>query len=292
MRPVAIVSDSTHYLPADLIREAGVSEVSLYVRSGERQDRESDITDYAGFYGALAQPGDLPTTSQPSIGDFTAVYEPLLASGHDIVSVHLSAGVSGTHGAALQAKALLDERRTPGRIEVVDSQSAGGGLGCVVLAAASVANSGGGSDQVLARANEAAAAMRLWFCVDTLEYLQRGGRIGRAQAWLGGALQIKPILSIESDIIPVERVRTAGRAFERMVEYMRTLRDDGSDAWVVQHIQAADKADALVARGRELFGSDPIWVSEVGPVIGTYTGPGLVGVGGLPSALLDPVGPL
>jgi DegV family protein with EDD domain len=128
--------------------------------------------------------------------------------------------------------------------------------------------------------------MRLWFCVDTLEYLQRGGRIGRAQAWLGGALQIKPILSIESEITPVERVRTAGRAFERMVEYMRTLRDDGADAWVVQHIQAPERADALVARGRELFGSDPIWVSEVGPVIGTYTGPGLVGVGGLPSRLL------
>jgi len=128
--------------------------------------------------------------------------------------------------------------------------------------------------------------MRLWFCVDTLEYLQRGGRIGRAQAWLGGALQIKPILSIESEITPVERVRTAGRAFERMVDYLRTLRDDGADAWVVQHIQAPERADALVARGRELFGSDPIWVSEVGPVIGTYTGPGLVGVGGLPSHLL------
>lgn len=286
MRPVAIVSDSTHYLPPDLVRAAGVSEVSLYVRSGERQQRECDITDYAAFYGALAEPGELPSTSQPSIGDFAAVYEPLLESGHDIVSIHLSAGVSGTHGAALQAKSMLEERHPLGRIEVVDSQSAGGGLGCVVLAAAAIANAGLGSDEVLIRAEAAADAMRLWFCVDTLEYLQRGGRIGRAQAWLGGALQIKPILSIESEITPVERVRTAGRAFERMVDYLRTLRDDGADAWVVQHIQAPERADALVARGRELFGSDPIWVSEVGPVIGTYTGPGLVGVGGLPSRLL------
>jgi DegV family protein with EDD domain len=286
MRPVAIVSDSTHYLPADLVRAAGVSEVSLYVRSGERQQRECDITDYAAFYGALAEAGELPSTSQPSIGDFAAVYEPLLESGHDIVSIHLSAGVSGTHGAALQAKSMLEERHPLGRIEVVDSQSAGGGLGCVVLAAAAIANAGLGSDEVLIRAEAAADAMRLWFCVDTLEYLQRGGRIGRAQAWLGGALQIKPILSIESEITPVERVRTAGRAFERMVDYLRTLRDDGADAWVVQHIQAPERAEALVARGRELFGSDPIWVSEVGPVIGTYTGPGLVGVGGLPSRLL------
>ncbi|HEX2702762.1 MAG TPA: DegV family protein [Solirubrobacteraceae bacterium] len=286
MRPVAIVSDSTHYLPPDLVREAGVSEVSLYVRDGGRQRRECDITDYAEFYAGLAEPGELPSTSQPSIGDFTAVYEPLIESGHDIVSIHLSAGVSGTHGAALQAKAMLEEQHPLGRIKVVDSQSAGGGLGCVVLAAAAVANAGRGSDEVVARASEAARAMRLWFCVDTLEYLQRGGRIGRAQAWLGGALQIKPILSIESEITPVERVRTAGRAFERMVDYMQALRDDGADAWVVQHIRAAERADALVARGRELFDSDPLWVSEVGPVIGTYTGPGLVGVGGLPSRLL------
>jgi DegV family protein with EDD domain len=286
MRPVAIVSDSTHYLPLDVVREAGVSEVSLYVRIGERQQRECDITDYTAFYRGLAEPGELPSTSQPSIGDFAAVYEPLIESGHDIVSIHLSAGVSGTHGAALQAKAMLEEQHPLGRIEVVDSQTAGGGLGCVVLAAAAVAKAGGNRDEVLLRAQAAADAMRLWFCIDTLEYLQRGGRIGRAQAWLGGALQIKPILSIESEITPVERVRTAGRAFERMVDYQRTLRDDGSDAWVVQHIQAPERAAALVARGREVFGSDPIWVSEIGPVIGTYTGPGLVGVGGLPSRLL------
>jgi DegV family protein with EDD domain len=286
MRPVAIVSDSTHYLPPDLVREAGVSEVSLYVRIGEHQQRECDITDYTAFYGGLAQPGELPSTSQPSIGDFAAIYEPLLESGHDIVSIHLSAGVSGTHGAALQAKAMLEERHPLGRIAVVDSRSAGGGLGCVVLAAAAVAKAGGSREEVLLRAQAAADAMRLWFAVDTLEYLQRGGRIGRAQAWLGGALQIKPILSIKSEITPVERVRTAGRAFERMVDYQRTLRDDGSDAWVVQHIQAPERAAALVARGRELFGSDPIWISEIGPVIGTYTGPGLVGVGGLPLRLL------
>ncbi len=286
MRPVAIVSDSTHYLPPELTREAAISQVSLYVRSGEHQQREADITNYAAFYRGIAGSGDLPSTSQPSIGDFTAAYEPLLEAGHDIVSVHLSAGVSGTHGAALQAKALIDERGGPGRIEVVDSHSACGGLGCVVLASSAVARAGGDTDAVVARATAAAGLMRLWFCVDTLEYLQRGGRIGRAAAWLGGALQIKPILSIESDILPIERVRTAGRAFERMVEYMRTLQADGVDAWVVQHIQAEGRAQALVERGREVFGNEPLWVSEVGPVIGTYTGPGLLGVGGIPGRLL------
>jgi DegV family protein with EDD domain len=286
MRPVAIVSDSTHYLTRELIDAASVSEVSLYVRSGELQERESEITDYRAFYAGLAELSELPSTSQPSIGDFARAYEPLLAAGRDIVSIHLSAGVSGTHDAAAAARAMLEERGSTGRVEVIDSRSAAGGLGCVVLAAAAVADGGGSIDEVVARAHEARDAMRLWFCVDTLEYLQRGGRVGRAQAWLGGALQIKPILSIDSEITPVERVRTAGRAFERMVEYMRTLRDDGADGWVVQHIQADEKAAALVERGRELFGSEPVWVSEVGPVIGTYTGPGLIGVGGLPASLL------
>jgi DegV family protein with EDD domain len=128
--------------------------------------------------------------------------------------------------------------------------------------------------------------VRIWFCIDTLVYLARGGRIGRAQAWVGGALQVKPILSVEEEITPIERVRTAGRAFERMVGYLRSLRDEGSDGWVIQHIQAPDRAAALVGRGRELFGCEPQWVSEVGPVIGTYTGPGLLGVGGVPARLL------
>jgi DegV family protein with EDD domain len=139
---------------------------------------------------------------------------------------------------------------------------------------------------VLERARTAREAMRLWFCLDTLEYLQRGGRIGRAAAWIGGALQIKPILSVRSEITPVERVRTAGRGFERMVDYMRELRESGSDAWVVQHVRAPERAAALADRGRELFRSEPVWVSEIGPVIGTYTGPGLLGVGGLPASLL------
>jgi DegV family protein with EDD domain len=286
MRPVAIVTDSTHYISRELAQRAGIVEVSLYVRSGADVRREQDVEDYDAFYAALAGGGELPSTSQPSIGDFAAAYEPLLERGCDVVSVHLSAGLSGTTEAARQAQALLAERGAAGRIEIVDSQSACGGLGCVVLAAAAVAQAGGGVEEVLARALEARQAMRLWFCLDTLEYLQRGGRIGRAAAWIGGALQIKPILSVESEIMPVERVRTAGRGFERMVEYMHELRDGGSDAWVVQHVQAPERADALVARGREIFGSEPAWVSEIGPVIGTYTGPGLLGVGGVPASLL------
>ena len=287
MRPVAIVTDSTHYTTRELIEGAGVHEVSLYVSDGGEPRRESAITDYDAFYARLREASELPSTSQPSIGDFVAAYEPLLEAGLDIVSIHLAGGISGTVGAAAQAAALLGERLDDAepRIEVIDSETACGGLGCVVLAAAGAARAGAGIEEVVARAREARAALQIWFCIDTLAYLQRGGRIGRAQAWLGGALKIKPILSLEAEITPVERVRTSGRAFERMVEYMRMRRDDGADGWVVQHIQSPERAAALVEQGRELFGCEPAWVSEVGPVIGTYTGPGLIGVGGIPARL-------
>jgi DegV family protein with EDD domain len=126
----------------------------------------------------------------------------------------------------------------------------------------------------------------MWFAVDTLEYLRRGGRVGAAQAWLGGALKIKPILSIESEITPIERVRTQGKAFERMLDYMRARAQDGADGWIVQHIQAPDVAARLVEQGREIYGCEPVFVSEVGPVIGAHVGPGLLGVGGLPARFL------
>jgi DegV family protein with EDD domain len=286
MRPVAIVTDSTHYTPRELIAAAGVREVSLYVSDSTGSRRENEIEDYADFYARLREESSLPTTSQPSIGDFVDTYRPLLAAGNDVLSIHLAGGISGTVGAAAAAKALIDEHREEGRIEVMDAQTACGGLGCVVLAAAAAARTGADLDATLARAREARETLAIWFCIDTLSYLQRGGRVGRAQAWLGSALQVKPILSLEAEITPVERVRTAGRAFERMVDYMRSRRDDGADGWVVQHIQAPERAAALVERGRELFGCEPQWVSEVGPVIGTYTGPGLLGVGGIPKRLL------
>ena len=286
MSPVAVVTDTTHYLPADIAAQADLHLVSLYVRFGDDLERESEMPDFQAFYDRLGSAKELPTTSQPSIGDFVEVYEPLLEAGHDIVSLHISGGISGTYDSALQAKAQLEERGHGGRIEVLDSATACGGLGFVALAAAARAGKGGGLSEVAAHARAAREELKVWFAVDTLEYLRRGGRIGAAQAWIGGALKIKPILSIESEITPVERVRTSGKAFERMVEYMRSRQADGADAWMVQHIQAHEQAERLVERGREIFGTEPTCVSEVGPVIGAHVGPGLLGVGGLPASYL------
>jgi len=283
---VAIVSDTCHYLPAAVVAEHDIHLVSLYVHWPDGTQRESEITDYDAYYRRLGSETTLPTTSQPSIGDFLAVWEPLIEEDQDVVSIHLAGGISGTYEAARQAHGLLAERGLGDRVEVLDSQTACGGMGMLALVACAAARSGAGKDAVVARVREAHAAQNIWFCLDTLEYLRRGGRIGKAQAWLGGTLKIKPILSLEHEIVPVERVRTAGRAFERMVEYARELNDKGADGWVVQHIQAPEQAERLIERGREIFDSEPLFVSEVGPVIGTYTGPGLIGVGGVPRRLL------
>ena len=286
MNPVTVVTDTTNYLPRELADREGIYQVSLYVGWQDDQRREIELDGFDGFYERLRTDPDLPTTSQPSIGDFLAVWEPLLEDGQDIVSIHLAGGISGTCESARQARSLLVERGLGERIEVIDGETACGGLGLVLLAAAAAAHKGADKDTVAARAQEARKALKIWFCVDTLEYLRRGGRIGNAQAWIGSTLKIKPILSLDYEITPVERVRTAKRAFERMVQYAQELHDDGADRWVVQHIQATEQAERLMNRCREIFGSEPIFTSEVGPVIGTYTGPGLLGVGALPNALV------
>ncbi|HEY7960718.1 MAG TPA: DegV family protein [Solirubrobacteraceae bacterium] len=287
MPPVAVVSDTTSYLPRALADAQEIQQVSLYVGWSGESGRELDLKGFDEFYERLRTDAELPTTSQPSIGDFLAVWEPLLEAGRDVVSVHLAGGISGTCEAARQAQGLLAERGLGERVEVIDGETACGGTGLLLLAAAAAARAGGDKNAVAARVREARKALRIWFCLDTLEYLRRGGRIGKAQAWLGGTLKIKPILSLEYEITPVERVRTAGRAFERMVQYMHELHDSGADGWVVQHIQAPDQAQKLIEHGRELYGSEPTFVSEVGPVIGTYTGPGLIGVGAIPRSLLS-----
>ena len=284
--PVAVATDSTHYLPRELADREGVHQVSLYVGWGGESVRELEMDGFDAFYERLRTDSELPTTSQPSIGDFLEVWEPLLDEGHDVVSIHLAGGISGTCEAARQAHELLSERGLGERVEVLDSESGCGGTGLLVLAACAAARAGADKDAVVAHVRETRKSLKIWFCLDTLEYLRRGGRIGKAQAWLGGTLKIKPILSLEYEIMPVERVRTAGRAFERMVDYAQELRDGGADGWVVQHIQAPEQAERLIERCREIFDTEPVFTSEVGPVIGTYTGPGLIGVGAVPRTQL------
>jgi DegV family protein with EDD domain len=287
--PVAVVTDTTSYLPGDLAEANQIHLVSLYVVfGGERTVREADITDYDAFFEELRGTEQLPTTSQPSVGDFMQMWEPLLARGDDVISIHISGGISGTVESARQAVEQLEREGKGGeRVRVIDSATSAGGLGLVVLAAAHAAAQAGSLDDVATAAAQARESLKMWFAIDTLEFLKRSGRIGAASAWLGSTLKIKPILTLESEMTPVERVRTSKRAFERMVDYARQRKDSDANAWVVQHIQAREQAEALAGRCREIFGHDPVFTSEIGPVLGAHTGPGLLGVGSIPERFFE-----
>jgi DegV family protein with EDD domain len=220
------------------------------------------------------------TTSQPSVGDFVSVYEPLLAAGREIVSVHISAGISGTLEAANQAmERLASEGKGGERVHTVDSRSAAGGTGMVLLAAMIAASGGADAEAVVRQAERARDAGGIWFSLDSLEYLRRGGRIGAARALIGSTLKIKPILTFAEEVTPVAQVRTRPRAVARLIDYARQRHGEGADAWVVQHIRDPESAEQLVEACRPIFGRDPLFVSEVGPVLGAHAGPGMIGIG-------------
>lgn len=290
MARVAVVTDSTAYLPAELVERHSIHVVPLYVVfGGDRTVRETEITDYPRFFEELRAAETVPTTSQPSVGDFISAYEPLLAEGREVASIHISGGLSGTTEAARQAaKALERDGTGGGRVRVIDSTTAAGGLGMLVLAAARAAESGASVDEVADRVAEAREEFKMWFAIDTLEFLKRGGRIGAASAWIGSTLKVKPILTVETEMTPVERVRTSKRMFERMVDYARQRHASGADAWAVQHINAPEQCARLVERCRDIFGREAALVSEIGPVLSAHTGPGLLGVGSIPARFLDP----
>jgi DegV family protein with EDD domain len=285
-RRAAVVTDSTTYLPQSLIERWAIGQVSLYVGWGGDLRPEHDYRDLDAFYARLHASPQLPTTSQPSVGDFLSCYEPLLAGGCDVLSIHIAGGLSGTCESAREAARILAEEGQAHRVEVLDSETGAGGLGCLVALAASLAERGEELEAIAAAVREARKSLDIWFCLDTLEYLRRGGRIGAAQALVGTALKIKPILTFGTEIAPVGRVRTHRRALERMVAYLHELHERGASDWIVQHAQAPADAQQLVAAGTELFGFAPLFCTEVGPVLGAHLGSGML-VGGIaaPEAL-------
>jgi DegV family protein with EDD domain len=277
---VAVVTDTTTYLPEHMFERHGIQRVSLYVGWGGELKPERDYRDLDTFYARLRDSPQLPSTSQPSVGDFLAVYRPLAEAGRDVISIHIAEGLSGTCQSAREAARTLAEEGQPGTVHVHDGQTGAGGLGLLVLTAAELSERGLGAEEILAEVRRTRETLDIWFCLDTLEYLRRGGRIGAAQAMVGTALKIKPILTFGIEIAPVGRVRTHSRAIERMVDYLRELAERGASDWIVQHAQAGDDAEHLVAAGRELFGTEPTFCTEVGPVLGAHLGAGVL-VGGM-----------
>ncbi|MFJ9667599.1 DegV family protein [Streptomyces sp. NPDC101219] len=274
-RHVAIVTDSTAYLPARTMERHRITAVPLTVVLGDQALEEGTEISTRSLAQALQKRRPV-TTSRPGPEVFDAAYRKVAESGADgIVSLHLSAELSGTHDAAVVAA-----RRAPVPVRVVDTGMIAMALGFCALAAAETAEAGGTVDEAVTAAEKRAAGTAAYFYVDTLDYLRRGGRIGAAQALLGSALAVKPLLQLVGGRIePLEKVRTASKAIARLEE-IAAERAGGAEVDVaVHHLAAPERATALADRLRDrLPGLADLHVSEVGAVIGAHTGPGLLGV--------------
>jgi len=274
---IKIVTDSTAYLPADFIREHDIRVVPLYVHFGEEAFKEGVEISDEEFYARLKRSPTLPTTSQPSAGEFQEVFRELSEAGHEIIALTISSKLSGTWNSAMAAKEMLPQAQ----ISVIDSLSTAAGLELMVRAAVEAAEGGATHQEVVALVREIVPKMNIFFVVDTLEYLAKGGRIGNAKAFLGTLLKVKPILFLhEGAIEPLEQVRSKRKAQARLLELVEErVGDRGAEAKVA--LTNALVPDEALALGRELqkrLGcAEPIQ-STLGPVIGTHTGPGLVGV--------------
>ncbi|MFH9609022.1 DegV family protein [Streptomyces sp. NPDC017448] len=273
-RHVAIVTDSTAYLPRPTMERHGITAVPLTVVLGDRALEEGTEISARSLAQALQKRHSV-TTSRPSPAVFAETYRAAAEGGADaVVSLHLSAEFSGTYDAALVAS-----KSAPVPVRVVDTGMVAMALGFCALAAAETVEAGGGPDEAVAAAEKRAANTSAYFYVDTLDYLRRGGRIGTAQALLGSALAVKPILELDGGRIGMlEKVRTASRAIARLEEIAAERAGTAPVDIAVHHLAAPERAERLAERLRERVpGLADLHVSEIGAVIGAHTGPGLLG---------------
>ncbi|HEX8003440.1 MAG TPA: DegV family protein [Mycobacteriales bacterium] len=273
---VAVVTDSTAYLPDGVAERYGVAVVPLHVVTGDGEALEGVELTPAEFAAWIAAPGRTASTRPPSPEAFRRAY--LATGARDVVSIHLSAKLSGTRESAVTAAYDLYDAGGP-RVKVVDSRTTAMGLGFAVIAAAEVANAGGDAFEVVRAAEDAARRTETLFYVDTLEYLRRGGRIGKAAALLGTALAVKPLLHmVDGAIEPLGKVRKAERAIARLEDSIVAAAGDGPVDVAVHHLAAAENATALGERLRaRLPHLASLFESEVGAVVGAHVGPGLLG---------------
>lgn len=281
MSRVAVVTDSTSDLPRALREKLGIAVVPLTVFLDGQGYLDGVEIQPDDFYRRLPGLAQLPTTSQPSPGAFAEVYRELLKDHEEVVSIHISARLSGTHAAAVQGAALVDG----GRVRVFDSQLASMPLGLLVLAAARLAASGEGAEAVTDRLLELRSQVRVFFVVATLENLRRGGRIGRASALVGSVLQVKPVLTIQGgEVTPLERVRTFDRALARVIQLASEVDSGGGLCAIVGHAAAEESAARISAELQSR--SESLLIQPLGPVVGAHAGPGTVGIGCYPAELL------
>lgn len=276
MHRITVVTDSTSDISPELASSQGIVVVPLSVTVEGRSYLDGLEITPSRFYDLLSSSTEFPKTSQPSPEQFMAVYEPLLRAGHSIVSVHISGGLSSTVESARSAARMLDA----GRIHIVDSKSISYGIAFLALEARRAIREGFSVESIAARLEKVRAEIEVLFTLCTLEYLYKGGRIGKVSALLGSLLDIKPVVRVEDGVyVPLRKVRTMKQALEAFVNHLQSRMGNNPVSVAVGHGKAHDAASALremVMKAANVVGDVPIF--EVGPVIGAHTGPGTVGL--------------
>ena len=270
---VRIVTDSSADLPAELAQQHQITVLPCYVMVDDQTLKDGVDIQADDFYRRLQAGGPTPTTAQPTVADFQAVYQDLTSQGDQVVSIHVSRKLSGTLNSAEQAKGSLDGEA----VEIIDSRLAAMPLGLVVLEAAALAAEGGSHQEVAEKVRQGLDLHHGLFALDTLEFLQKGGRIGKAQAFLGSVLNVKPILRLhEGEAHPVERPRNRERAMHRLVELVKELGPVRRMA--VIHSTDAERMAVLKQELIGLLPADQIIEARFGSTLGTYIGPDALGV--------------
>lgn len=277
MSKVAIVTDSTAYLPENLVSEFNITVLPLVVIWGDETLRDNiDITPEQ-FYERLQKEEAMPTTSQATIQSFTDAFQELHGKGYDIFAVTISSGLSGTMDSAIQAKNMVPDAN----IELFDSQTSSLPMAFIALSAARAARRGASLEEVKQVAEAVRDHNQVYFAVETLEFLHRGGRIGGASRFLGTALGLKPILYLnDGKVEALEKVRTSKKAHARLISILEEQLEGKSPINMIGVVKAAadEAADNLVAQIKERFTPDELMVADLSPVIGTHIGPGATGV--------------
>ncbi len=280
MSKISIITDSTANLPKELIEKYNLTVIPLNIQWGDDSYLDSIDMTAEQFYERLERDPNIPTTSQPAAQKFLDTYKRLAETSDGIFVALISSGISGTVDSAMMAAAEFDA--IP--VEVCDSKLTASGLAVVVILAAEAASQGKSLTEIAQMAKEASKNTRLFFMVDTLKYLHRGGRIGGASKLLGSALNIKPILELntEGKIDSLEKVRTRKKALDRMVEIC-VENAHGKPSYIgVLHANAAGVADEVAAMIRAKVDTVELYIMGLSPVIGTHVGPGTIGISVLP----------
>lgn len=279
MEKVFVVTDSTADIPKELVESLGITVVPLKVHFNNETYLDGVTIGAEEFYEKLKATEDLPTTSQPSPIDFVDTYKKLVGSNKEakIISIHLSAALSGTFQSAYLAKQMLDEEEGI-EVTVIDSKKASYSIGLAVIAAAEAAQAGKAYEEIVELAERISNDTQVYFLVDTLTYLQKGGRIGKAASLFGSLLNIKPILSLNEngEVYPIDKVRGKGKATAKILELFTDYAKGKKVRVGISHAVNLEEAKKLEEKIREELDVKDFVMTNIGPVIGTHVGPGTI----------------